>query len=79
MCTPHGSKIKLKFGDYLTNKSLRAMQHSAESIFVVEYLCEYESIFETALAHESVAQRYRLREKTRNRKSRETNLLKGFD
>jgi hypothetical protein len=26
----------------------------AESIFVVKYLCEYESIFETALAHESV-------------------------
>jgi hypothetical protein len=30
------------------------MQHSAESIFVVEYLSEYESIFETTLAHESV-------------------------
>jgi hypothetical protein len=27
------------------------MQQTAESIFVVEYLREYESIFETALAH----------------------------
>jgi hypothetical protein len=30
------------------------MQHSAKSIFVVEYFREYESIFETALSHESV-------------------------
>jgi hypothetical protein len=30
------------------------MQHSAELIFVGEYLCEYESIFKTVLAHESV-------------------------
>jgi hypothetical protein len=32
------------------------MQHTgtSESIFVVVYLCEYKSIFETALAHESV-------------------------
>jgi hypothetical protein len=30
------------------------MHHTAESIFVVEYLLEYEFIFETALAHESV-------------------------
>jgi hypothetical protein len=29
------------------------MQHSAESIFIIEYLCEYEFIFEMALAHES--------------------------
>jgi hypothetical protein len=29
------------------------MLHSAESIFIIEYLCEYEFIFETALAHES--------------------------
>jgi hypothetical protein len=29
------------------------MQHSPESIFVAEYLREYESIFEIALAHES--------------------------
>jgi hypothetical protein len=32
------------------------MQHSVESIFVVEYLREYESVFETAFAHESVDQ-----------------------
>jgi hypothetical protein len=30
------------------------VMHSAESIFVVEYLCEYESVFETSLVHESV-------------------------
>jgi hypothetical protein len=30
------------------------MHHCAESIFKVEYLREYESIFETASAHESV-------------------------
>jgi hypothetical protein len=30
------------------------MQYSVESIFVVEYLREYDSIFETAFAHESV-------------------------
>jgi hypothetical protein len=31
---------------------LRAVMHSAESIFIIEYLREYEFIFETALAHE---------------------------
>jgi hypothetical protein len=30
------------------------MHHCAESIFKVDYLPEYESIFEIALAHESV-------------------------
>jgi hypothetical protein len=30
------------------------MQHCAESIFVGEYLRAYKSIFETALAHESM-------------------------
>jgi hypothetical protein len=30
------------------------MHHCAESIFKVDFLREYESIFETALAHESV-------------------------
>jgi hypothetical protein len=30
------------------------MHHCAESIFKVDYRREYESIFETALAHESV-------------------------
>jgi hypothetical protein len=29
------------------------MQHSAESLLVIEYLCEYESIFEPAFLHES--------------------------
>jgi hypothetical protein len=41
----HDSKIKLKVGDY---------EKSTESIFVVDYLREYKSIFETALANESV-------------------------
>jgi hypothetical protein len=39
---------------YSAESRFRTMMHSAESIFVFEYLCEYESIFETALAHESV-------------------------
>jgi hypothetical protein len=30
------------------------MQHSAELILIVEYFCEYESTFGTALAHKSV-------------------------
>jgi hypothetical protein len=30
------------------------MHHCAELIFKVDFLREYESIFETALAHESV-------------------------
>jgi hypothetical protein len=30
------------------------MHHGTESIFKVDFLREYESIFETALAHESV-------------------------
>jgi hypothetical protein len=53
-CLSHGSKIKLKVGDFFLQKNrLRAMHHWAESIFKVDYLREYESIFETALAHES--------------------------
>jgi hypothetical protein len=48
------------------------MQHSAESIFVVEYLREYESIFETASTLESVDLGLLFDEKTRGRKSRET-------
>jgi hypothetical protein len=36
-----------------TKNQLRAMRHSAESIFIIEYLREYEFIFETALAQES--------------------------
>jgi hypothetical protein len=36
-----------------TKNRLQAMQHSAESIFIIEHLREYEFIFETALTHES--------------------------
>jgi hypothetical protein len=42
------------YPSYTGTGRLRAMQHSAESIFVIEYLREYESIFETTLAYESV-------------------------
>jgi hypothetical protein len=55
------------------------MHHCAESIFKVDYLREYESIFETALAHESVDPGVLFDEKTRGQKSRATvplNLLK---
>jgi hypothetical protein len=52
------------------------MQHIFESIFVVEYLREYESLFKTALAHESVDLGILVDEKTRDRKSRETVPLK---
>jgi hypothetical protein len=50
------------------------MQRNAKSIFVVEYryLREYESEFETALAHESLDPAVLFDEKTRVRKSRET-------
>jgi hypothetical protein len=48
------------------------MHPCAESIFKVDYLREYESIFETALAHESVDPGVLFDEKTRGRKSRET-------
>jgi hypothetical protein len=41
-------------------------------IFVVEYLREYESIFEPALAHESVDPGVLFDEKTGGRKSRES-------
>jgi hypothetical protein len=55
------------------------MQHSVKSIFEVEYLREYESIFETALAHESVDPGVLFDEKTRSRKSREPVLLRNTD
>jgi hypothetical protein len=48
------------------------MHHCAESIFKVDYLREYESVFETALAHESVDPGVLFDEKIRGRKSRET-------
>jgi hypothetical protein len=34
------------------------MLHSAESNFIIEYLREYEFIFETALAHDQGTQGY---------------------
>jgi hypothetical protein len=49
------------------------MRHSAETIFVVEYLREYESICKTVLAHESGGtQGYSSTKKTEGRKSRDT-------
>jgi hypothetical protein len=51
---------------------LRAMQHSAESNLIIEYLLEYEFIFETALAHESGDPGVLFAEKTEGRKSRDT-------
>jgi hypothetical protein len=47
-----------------------------EAICVVQYLREYESIFETALAHESVDPGVLFDEKTTGRKSCETVPLK---
>jgi hypothetical protein len=47
------------------------MQHSAESIFIIEYLREYEFIFKTALAHESGGPGVLFDEKTEGRKSRD--------
>jgi hypothetical protein len=54
------------------------MHHCAESIFKVDYLREYESIFETALAHESVDPGVLFDEKTRGRKSRATFPLSAY-
>jgi hypothetical protein len=56
------------------------MQHSAESIFIIEYLCKYEFIFKTALAHESWGPGVLIDEKTEGRKSRDTvPLNKNFN
>jgi hypothetical protein len=44
---------------------LRAMRQSGESIFVVEYLREFESISKTVLAHESGDPGVQFIEKTR--------------
>jgi hypothetical protein len=46
------------------------MQHSAESIFIIEYLPEYEFIFERA--HESGGPGLLMDEKTEGRNSRDT-------
>jgi hypothetical protein len=48
------------------------MSHCAESIFEVEELREYESIFETALAHESADPGVQFDEKNQRSKSRKT-------
>jgi hypothetical protein len=56
-------------------KKLRAMWHSGESIFVVEYLSEFKSICKTVLAHESGDAGVQLNKKTEGQKSRETVLL----
>jgi hypothetical protein len=55
---------------------LRAMRHSAESIFIIEFLREYEFIFDTALAHESGGPGVLIDEKNEGRKYRETVPLK---
>jgi hypothetical protein len=53
------------------------MQHCAESIFIIEYLREYEFIFETALDHESGGPGVLIDEKTEGRKSRDTVPLRA--
>jgi biotin synthase-like enzyme len=55
-----------------TKNRFCAMQHRAESNLKIEYLREYEFIFETALAHKSGAQVYCLPKKPEGPKSRET-------
>jgi hypothetical protein len=53
------------------------MSHCAESIFEVEELREYESIFETALAHESADPGVQFDEKNQRSKSRKTVPLRN--
>jgi hypothetical protein len=48
------------------------MRHSAESNLVIEYLREYEFIFDTALAHESGDPGVLFGEKNEGRKYSET-------
>jgi hypothetical protein len=55
------------------------MHHCAESIFKVDYLRKYESIFETALAHESVHPGVLFDEKIRGKKSRATVPLSAIE
>jgi hypothetical protein len=50
---------------------LCAMRHSAESIFVIEYLCKYDFIFEMTLAPESETQGYWMMKKSKGKKSRD--------
>jgi hypothetical protein len=58
------------------DSALPGMQHSAESNFIIEYLCDYEFIFETALAHESGDPGALFAEKNKGRKSRDSVPLK---
>jgi hypothetical protein len=44
------SMCRLQAPPHSAESRLCAMRHSAESIFVIKYLCKYESIFETASA-----------------------------
>jgi hypothetical protein len=69
---------KKKFGIAQTKNRLRAMQYSVESFFIIEYLYEYEFIFEMALAHESGGPGVLIDEKTEGRKSRDTVPLRDF-
>jgi hypothetical protein len=56
---------------------LCAMRHSAESIFIVEYLREFESICKIVLTHESGGPGVQFNEKTEGRNSRETVPLRN--
>jgi hypothetical protein len=49
----HSAEFQLRARLHSMESRLPAMRHSAESIFVVEYLREFESICKTVLAHES--------------------------
>jgi hypothetical protein len=55
-----------------TKIRLPAMRHSAESIFVIEYLCEEKSILETASICEPGDTEVLFAEKNEGRKSRDT-------
>jgi hypothetical protein len=69
---PHSAELRL-----------RAMRHCAESIFRSRieanlFLCDFESIFKTALAHESWDPGVLFEEKNRGRISRETVPLRMY-
>jgi hypothetical protein len=50
----HGiAQSRLRAVHGIARSRLRAMRHSGESIFIIEYLREYEFKFETALTHKS--------------------------
>jgi hypothetical protein len=54
-----------------TKNQLHAVMHSAESIFIIEYLREYEVIYKKALTRVSGPKWSCLMKKTRGRKSRD--------